>query len=142
MGFFEILEEHGRGRGNFYIPHRIEPTISIPAGLWRNNWVGMLSGAGLLVLLQLLAYQQATVETGWGRVAPPLRALFRRGRLLIERDRLRTHNQSEDATNRGLNELKQLGLAVELRARSGTFIGLTDAELTQSPASVGARLPT
>jgi hypothetical protein len=133
MGFIQTVEDHGRGRANFYVPHRIEPPISVPPGLWQRDWISHLSGVALLTLLQLWAYQQEPVVTGWvlTSLSTPMRKLVKRARVVVERDQLRSHNPSQGAINRGLAELMQMGLAVELRGRSGTFIGLTDAGLTR-----------
>jgi hypothetical protein len=136
MGFVEVLEDRGRGRSNSYIPHRIEPIIRVPSGLWGNDWIARLSGAALLALLRLFACQQEPIATTaeFGRTPAPVRALARRGQLLVEADRLHGLDPTGDATRRGLAELRTAGLVSGIRARSGGFYVVLDQELLRRPA--------
>lgn len=37
LGLVEVLAYPGQGQTNLFAPHRIEPSIDVPAGLWRNG---------------------------------------------------------------------------------------------------------
>jgi hypothetical protein len=98
--------------------------------LWSNAWIYSLSGAALLVLLQLFAHQQQSVPSGWEltRLPAALQPMLRRGALLVDRDRLIEH-EPDKTVRRGLCELTEHRLTVEIRAKRRTFIAIKDPDL-------------
>jgi hypothetical protein len=131
LGLIDVREDRGRTHANFYIPHRIEPTLMLPSGLWLNEWIHSLSGAAVLVLLKLLAYQQQSTPSGWEwtRVPRALQPMVRRGSLLVERGQLFARSEPDQTIRRGLIELTQCGVIVELASSRGRFFALKDGNL-------------
>ena len=107
MGLIEILTDRGRGRPNFYIPHRVGQGFRVPNGLWRNGWMARLSGPGVLVLLQLLQVQQSMQyrPQEWRRIPPRWRPIIKRGKLFVQADPESGISVSDRLVREGLYEL-------------------------------------
>jgi hypothetical protein len=142
MHLLEAVEDRGRSRPNFYAPHRIEPTIRIPSGLWQNGWIRVLSGGGLLALLRLLGHQQEPPSNSaqWARTPRAVRAIAQRGQLLsLDLATILGIERSTSLVRHGLSELTELRLISEVRTRSGVFIALLDMEMLKPPSRMDER---
>jgi hypothetical protein len=118
LNFVEVLRDTGRGRANFYVPHRIEPVVLVPDGLWRQGWINRLTGSALLAFLQVLARQQSALD-GVGRISTSIRPLAERGRIVVDPDPADGLDLSDRFINRGIDLLIDNGLVAVVRSRRG-----------------------
>lgn len=133
LGLVEVIADRGRGRANLYAPHRIDPAMRVPSGLWHNGWIQRLSGPALLLLLVLLGRWADPFDQGydWSRAPRNLRDFAERGKLLVDAHAVEELPVSGNTRRDAVGQLKEFGLVAEVRMRERRFMALLDPELLQ-----------